>query len=101
MPRVCRTIPTLGIGRCAWLRIARQWSLIVAWALHGHRRGNRLPQAQKSSLGATMLVTRQPVFRHVWHAVMPLAMLEAGPQPFTLLGVDIVLFLDGEASPRR
>ena len=46
-----------------------------------------------------MLVTRQTVFRHVWHAVMPLAMLEDGPQPFTLLGEDIVLFLDGEGQP--
>ena len=46
-----------------------------------------------------MLVTRQPVFRHVWHAVMPLALIESGPRPFTLLGVDIVLFLDGEGEP--
>lgn len=46
-----------------------------------------------------MLVTRQPVFRRVWHAVMPLAMLEAGPKPFTLLGEHIVLFLDAEGQP--
>jgi phenylpropionate dioxygenase-like ring-hydroxylating dioxygenase large terminal subunit len=46
-----------------------------------------------------MLVTRQPVFRRVWHAVMPLSMLEDGPQPFTLLGEHIVLFLDAEGQP--
>jgi phenylpropionate dioxygenase-like ring-hydroxylating dioxygenase large terminal subunit len=47
-----------------------------------------------------MLVTRQPVFRKFWHAVMPLAQLAGGtPQPFTLLGEDIVLFLDAQGQP--
>jgi phenylpropionate dioxygenase-like ring-hydroxylating dioxygenase large terminal subunit len=46
-----------------------------------------------------MLTTRQAVFRHHWHAVMPLDHLRAGPQPFTLLGVDIVLFLDEHGAP--
>ena len=46
-----------------------------------------------------MLVTRQPIFRKYWHAVMPLAELVAGPKPFTLLGQAIVLFLDGEGRP--
>ena len=46
-----------------------------------------------------MLTTRQPVLRKFWHAVMPLAMLERGPQPFTLLGVEIVLFLDEKGEP--
>lgn len=46
-----------------------------------------------------MLVTRQPVFRHFWHATVPLAQLEAGPKPFTLLGTDIVLFLDAGGAP--
>ncbi len=46
-----------------------------------------------------MLVTRQPVLRRVWHAAMPLALLERGPQPFTLLGEKIVLFLDAEREP--
>jgi phenylpropionate dioxygenase-like ring-hydroxylating dioxygenase large terminal subunit len=47
-----------------------------------------------------MLTTQQPVFRKFWHAVVPLAMLQDGQvQPFTLLGVDIVLFLDGEGQP--
>jgi len=47
-----------------------------------------------------MLTSQQPVFRKFWHAVMPLSMLEGGrPQPFTLLGENIVLFLDGEGRP--
>jgi phenylpropionate dioxygenase-like ring-hydroxylating dioxygenase large terminal subunit len=46
-----------------------------------------------------MLTTRQPVFRKFWHAVMPLAMLQDGPKPFTLLGVEIVLFLDENGAP--
>jgi phenylpropionate dioxygenase-like ring-hydroxylating dioxygenase large terminal subunit len=47
-----------------------------------------------------MLTTRQPVFRKFWHAVMPLTQLQGGqPQPFTLLGENIVLFLDAEGQP--
>lgn len=46
-----------------------------------------------------MLVTRQPVLRRHWYAVMPLADLAAGPRPFTLLGEDIVLFLDAQGQP--
>jgi len=46
-----------------------------------------------------MLVTRQPVFRRFWHAAMPLADLAGGPKPFTLLGEDIVLFLDADGRP--
>ena len=47
-----------------------------------------------------MLVTRQPVFRKFWHAVMPLSMLQDGqPQPFTLLGEALVLFLDEQGRP--
>lgn len=47
-----------------------------------------------------MLVTRQPVFRKFWHAVMPLSHLAAGrPVPFRLLGEDIVLFLDAAGQP--
>ena len=47
-----------------------------------------------------MLVTRQPVFRKFWHAVMPLSMLAEGrPVPFTLLGEKIVLFLDAQGQP--
>ena len=46
-----------------------------------------------------MLTTRQPILRKHWHAVMPLSMLADGPQPFTLLGENIVLFLDAEGQP--
>jgi phenylpropionate dioxygenase-like ring-hydroxylating dioxygenase large terminal subunit len=47
-----------------------------------------------------MLVTQQPVLRRFWHAVMPLAQLQGGqPQPFTLLGENIVLFLDEHGQP--
>ena len=46
-----------------------------------------------------MLVTQQPVLRKFWHAVMPLSELATGPQPFTLLGENIVLFLDEHGQP--
>ena len=46
-----------------------------------------------------MLVTQQAIFRKFWHAVMPLAALQNGPQPFRLLGQDIVLFLDAQGQP--
>ena len=46
-----------------------------------------------------MLTTRQPVFRKFWHACMPLAHLADGPRPFTLLGENIVLFLDENGEP--
>jgi phenylpropionate dioxygenase-like ring-hydroxylating dioxygenase large terminal subunit len=46
-----------------------------------------------------MLVTRQPVFRKFWHAVMPIASLAEGPKPFRLLGEDIVLFIDADGEP--
>jgi phenylpropionate dioxygenase-like ring-hydroxylating dioxygenase large terminal subunit len=46
-----------------------------------------------------MLVTQQPVLRKFWHAVMPLTELAAGPKPFTLLGENIVLFLDAAGEP--
>jgi len=46
-----------------------------------------------------MLTTRQRVFRKFWHAVMPLADLGDGPKAFTLLGENIVLFLDAQGEP--
>ena len=46
-----------------------------------------------------MLVTQQPVLRKFWHAVMPMSALADGPQPFTLLGDNIVLFLDASGQP--
>jgi len=46
-----------------------------------------------------MLVTQQPVLRRFWYAVMPMAKLATGPQPFTLLGEDIVLWLQADGTP--
>jgi len=47
-----------------------------------------------------MLVTQQPIFRKFWHAVMPLSRLAGNqPQPFKLLGENIVLFLDAQGQP--
>ena len=46
-----------------------------------------------------MLVTRQPVLRRFWYAVMPLDRLDAGPQPFTLLGEKIVLWKGSDGAP--
>lgn len=47
-----------------------------------------------------MLVTRQPVFRKFWHATVPLSQLADGqPRAFTLLGENIVLFLDAQGQP--
>ena len=47
-----------------------------------------------------MLTSQQPVFRKLWHAVMPLSMLQGDkPQPFKLLGEDIVLFLNRDRQP--
>ncbi|MDB5871084.1 MAG: Rieske (2Fe-2S) protein [Ramlibacter sp.] len=46
-----------------------------------------------------MLVTRQPVLRRFWYAVMPMAKLAAGPQSFTLLGEDIVLWKKADGQP--
>jgi phenylpropionate dioxygenase-like ring-hydroxylating dioxygenase large terminal subunit len=45
-----------------------------------------------------MLVTRQEVLRRFWYPVMPVALLEAGPKPFTLLGQEIVLWLDADGA---
>ena len=46
-----------------------------------------------------MLVTQQPVLRRFWYAVMPMDKLDAGPQPFTLLGENIVLWKKADGSP--
>ncbi len=46
-----------------------------------------------------MLVTQQPIFRKFWNAVMPLTDLQSGPKPFTLLGENIVVFLDASGQP--
>ncbi len=46
-----------------------------------------------------MLTTKQRVLRRFWHATMPVAQLQAGPQPFRLMGEDIVLFRDADGRP--
>jgi len=50
-----------------------------------------------------MLATKQPVLRRFWYPVMPLARLGEEPHPFTLLGIDIVLWRgpDGEIACLR
>jgi phenylpropionate dioxygenase-like ring-hydroxylating dioxygenase large terminal subunit len=42
-----------------------------------------------------MLVTKQPLLRKFWYPVIPEVMLKDGPKPFTLLGIDLVLWIDG------
>lgn len=46
-----------------------------------------------------MLVTRQPVLRRFWYAILPLHLLDDGPQPFTLLGEKIVLWKQADGTP--
>jgi phenylpropionate dioxygenase-like ring-hydroxylating dioxygenase large terminal subunit len=46
-----------------------------------------------------VLTTKQNVFRNYWYATRQLDELKSGPKAFTLLGENIVLFLDGEGSP--
>lgn len=46
-----------------------------------------------------MLVTRQPVLRRFWYALLPAHQLDAGPQPFTLLGEALVLWKDASGTP--
>ncbi len=46
-----------------------------------------------------MLVTQQKVLRRFWYAIMPLLNLGGGPRPFTLLGENIVLWLDSKGQP--
>ena len=46
-----------------------------------------------------MLVTKQPVLRHFWYPVMPIANLSNGPQPFELLGQKIVVWLTADSKP--
>jgi phenylpropionate dioxygenase-like ring-hydroxylating dioxygenase large terminal subunit len=43
-----------------------------------------------------MLATRQKILRRFWYPVMPVGHLADKPQPFTLLGTDLVLFRDAE-----
>ncbi|MEC5399878.1 aromatic ring-hydroxylating dioxygenase subunit alpha [Uliginosibacterium sp. H1] len=46
-----------------------------------------------------MLVTQQPVLRKFWYAVMEMSKLDAGPQPFMLLGENIVLWKKSDGTP--
>jgi nitrite reductase/ring-hydroxylating ferredoxin subunit len=46
-----------------------------------------------------MLCTKQKVLRRFWYATLPVDKLAAGPRAFTLLGEDIMLFLDGNGEP--
>jgi phenylpropionate dioxygenase-like ring-hydroxylating dioxygenase large terminal subunit len=46
-----------------------------------------------------MLATKQKILRRFWYATVPVAHLEAGPKPFTLLGENLVLFLDAAGEP--
>jgi phenylpropionate dioxygenase-like ring-hydroxylating dioxygenase large terminal subunit len=46
-----------------------------------------------------MLCTKQRVLRRFWYATLALDKLADGPKPFRLMGVDIVLFLDGKGKP--
>jgi phenylpropionate dioxygenase-like ring-hydroxylating dioxygenase large terminal subunit len=46
-----------------------------------------------------MLTTAQKALRKFWYAIMPLDRLASGPQPFRLMGEDIVLFLDADGAP--
>ncbi len=46
-----------------------------------------------------MLVTRQPLLRKFWYPVIPLVLLKDGPKAFTLLGRELVLWIDGDGRP--
>ena len=46
-----------------------------------------------------MLVTKQNVLKRFWYPVIPAAQLKDGPKPFTLLGEEIVLWLDDSGAP--
>lgn len=46
-----------------------------------------------------MITTKQKVFRRFWYATHKVEDLKAGPKPFTLLGENIVLFLDDKGEP--
>ena len=46
-----------------------------------------------------MLTSQQAVLRRFWYALMPMTALDAGPQPFTLMGQDLVLFKGDGGAP--
>ncbi|MCP5853773.1 Rieske 2Fe-2S domain-containing protein, partial [Klebsiella pneumoniae] len=46
-----------------------------------------------------MLVTKQPVLRRFWYALLPMTALDDGPKPFTLLGEALVLWKRPDGTP--
>jgi phenylpropionate dioxygenase-like ring-hydroxylating dioxygenase large terminal subunit len=46
-----------------------------------------------------MLITEEPIFRRFWYPTLRLTQLADGPQPFTLLGQDIVLWQRQDGTP--
>jgi len=46
-----------------------------------------------------MQAMQHPVFRRFWYPIIELSQLAAGPQPFTLLGQEIVLWLQADGTP--
>src|SRR6266436_7230237 len=46
-----------------------------------------------------MLCTKQKVLRCFWYATLPICKLKDGPKPFTLMGENLVLFLDRDGAP--
>ena len=46
-----------------------------------------------------MLVTKQKLFRRFWFPVIPIALLQDGPKPFTLLEEKLVIWLDKNKQP--
>ncbi len=46
-----------------------------------------------------MLQTKQNVLRKFWYSTVATESLKDGPKPFTLMGQNIVLFLDAEGKP--
>ena len=59
-------------------------------------RPEKIADRSKAHHVVPMLVTRQPVLRKFWYPVIPECLLKEGPKPFTLLGRDLVLWIDGE-----
>jgi phenylpropionate dioxygenase-like ring-hydroxylating dioxygenase large terminal subunit len=46
-----------------------------------------------------MLITEEPIFRRFWYPTLRATALDDGPQPFTLLGQDIVLWKQKNGTP--
>lgn len=46
-----------------------------------------------------MQIMQHPVFRRFWYPTLAVADLQTGPKPFTLLGQNVVLWLQGDGTP--